>query len=146
MTAATDTLIAERPARVPFPVRRPSRATAAMSRALAAVLRDGCPGLRINAASDRIRQMQHAIGELEAFPGILRQTVKLGELRGVPDARQRGGELHGMGGEEHRPDMRAQAIAHASGLADLGGGIGLSQTSELGNLQADRIDDALPDQ
>src|SRR5258705_12357140 len=98
MTAATDTLIAERPARVPLPVRDPSRATADMSRALAAVLRDGRPRPRINAASHRIPPKQHANRELEGFPGILPQTLKISELPGVPKARQARGEAAGTAG------------------------------------------------
>ena len=83
--------------------------------------------------------MQDSLDKIEPLPGILRQPVKLGKLAGIPDPRQRGGKLHGVSRKQHRSYMRAHAVAHAPCLADLGGGIGLAQTAELGDLQADRI-------
>src|SRR6185503_15287322 len=77
--------------------------------------------LRCDAAAGRVGQMQDAVDELQPLPRILGKTVEFGELRRIPDAGQRGGKMHGVRREQHRPNMGAHTVANAAGVADLRG-------------------------
>ena len=82
-------------------------------RSCQALLRRLCaaPAFGVTPQPIGIGMVQHAVDELEPFPAILGETIELGQFRGVPDARQRRGKLHGVRREQHRPDMGAQAVA-----------------------------------
>src|SRR6266508_3047273 len=100
---------------------------------------------RLDPAARPIGYRHMAVDDLDAGERVVVHAHELADLAGIVDRRQRGRERNRVGIEEPRPDMGAEPEAHVAGLADARRGERVAQATELGQLQADGIDDAVRD-